>query len=99
MNESRALVAPDRLARAYVARAGAANTLRAYCAGWRHVAGWCEPRALAALPAAPQTLVYSLAEPAAGMDERTIAAQTGHKRMAVHEATSRRARRSAAALR
>jgi site-specific recombinase XerD len=48
-------------ARDYVAAAKAPNTLRAYRADWRDFAAWCERHALAALPAAPETVALYLA--------------------------------------
>jgi site-specific recombinase XerD len=42
--------------------AKAPNTLRAYRADWQHFSGWCAARTLPALPAAPETIAFYLAD-------------------------------------
>jgi hypothetical protein len=49
-------------ARAYLERAKAPGTLRAYRADWRHFAAWCGARGREVLPAAPDTLALYLTE-------------------------------------
>jgi site-specific recombinase XerD len=82
---SRALIPADELARLYVSRARAANTLRGYRADWQDFTGWCATRDLAALPCEPQTLAYYLAEHAAAgrkvstLQRRLSAISQAHK--------------------
>ncbi len=42
--------------------AKAPNTLRAYRADWQHFSAWCGARELPALPAAPETIAFYLAD-------------------------------------
>ena len=49
-------------ARAYLERAKAPGTLRAYRADWRHFTAWCGARGREVLPAAPDTLALYLTE-------------------------------------
>jgi site-specific recombinase XerD len=59
-------------ARDYVAAAKAPNTLRGYRADWRDSAAWCERHALAALPAAPETVALYLSAPAGQRKAATL---------------------------
>ena len=42
--------------------AKAPNTLRAYRADWQHFSAWCGAREVPALPAAPETIAFYLAD-------------------------------------
>lgn len=52
-------------ARAYVQAGVSSNTRRAYRAAWAHFTSWCSARALAPLPAAPETVALYLTDLAA----------------------------------
>ncbi len=56
------LYAAGARARDYAQQSRAANTRRAYRADWADFAAWCEAHALAALPAAPETVALYLAD-------------------------------------
>ena len=49
-------------AKAYIASAKAANTIRAYRADWNAFHGWCESRGCLALPATPWTIALYLSD-------------------------------------
>src|SRR5258708_2362584 len=49
-------------ARGFIEQAKAPNTLRAYRADWRDFMTWCNARALAPLPATPETVTMYLAD-------------------------------------
>jgi site-specific recombinase XerD len=58
---------------AYVEKASADATRRAYASDWRLFTAWCEVRALASLPASPETVAAFLAAQAdAGLARATI---------------------------
>ena len=95
----RSLIAADlteTAARAadYARAARAENTRRAYAAGWRSFATWCEARGLAALPADPGTLGLYLAD-AAGQGAKVaslrvrLAAVVAAHRLAGHALDTR----------
>jgi site-specific recombinase XerD len=68
-----ALVTADQLARAYIDRAKAANTLRGYRADWRAFTGWCATHEQTALPCAVRTLgLYLADQAAAGVKTSTL---------------------------
>jgi integrase len=75
-----ALVTAERMreeadaARAFAANEKAAATRRAYQADWRSFTAWCEARAAATLPAAPETVAaFFAASASAGVKASTIA--------------------------
>lgn len=68
------LAAEIDAARAYRARAKAANTRRAYASDWRQFESWCDERLLEPLPARPEAVATYLAALAlAGKADSTIA--------------------------
>ncbi|MBX9579627.1 MAG: site-specific integrase [Gemmataceae bacterium] len=73
----------------YILRAKAANTVRGYRADWADFAGWCEAYRRPALPAAPDTLAYYLADRSRELKvstlQRRLAAVAEAHRAAGHE--------------
>jgi len=77
-------------ARAFLDAARSENTHRAYRADWAHFTAWCADRALAPLPAAPDTLALYLTAQAgvlkaSTLQRRLVAIAQAHR--AVHQPT------------
>ncbi len=68
-----ALAVATAQARDYAREAKAPNTRRAYRADWADFTAWCATHALAALPAAPETVALYLAARAADRKTSTLA--------------------------
>jgi integrase len=68
-----ALASAMEQARDYAKESKATNTRRAYRSDWADFAAWCAAHALAALPAAPETVALYLAAQAADRKPSTLA--------------------------
>ena len=68
-----ALAIALKQARDYARESKAANTRRAYRADWADFTAWCAAHALAALPAAPETVALYLPAQAAQRKPSTLA--------------------------
>jgi hypothetical protein len=53
---------PLARARAYVTHSHAKNTLDAYAADWKYFSAWCDDHKRRALPASPETILYSIVD-------------------------------------
>jgi integrase len=58
--------------REFLAAAKAESTRRAYRADWTHFETWCDKRALASLPAAPETVAFYIADLAGSHKPATL---------------------------
>src|ERR671929_1169216 len=59
-------------ARDYASKARAANTRRAYDSDWRRFSDWCRGQGLAAMPAAPGTIMAYLTAQAGALKVSTL---------------------------
>ena len=77
----------------YVEQSKAANTRRAYQADWADFSAWCEKYRRSALPAAPDTVAYYLADRSQDLKtstlKRRLATISEAHRMAGHESPNK----------